>query len=384
MKTWKINSTCRLWLVFAGLLAGMAGCRDEEGMLEPSGPELKIEVWLTGGNPELDRRVREIYERTGIVVRYKYDENEPYIIHNKFNKAYIDTTVYIDAWYSVKSDNVRVEEKDSVVYINDVAYRIGVTRRSTGQVIGTSITHISMNENRDSVHQVVYLERRFNGIQIEQPDEEYVAYQLDLLEQIFLSSRSKDKMLKPNVVFLGKNLSHLTNSSLQNEDYQVQDQNLYLSYGDESITELDTEKKKDLFVQLNIDLYSNIPTPTFSDIISDEKNYPRFDFYIPMYEGQTDYYGYGWPSSRGCNVKEYMKMILQTPYVDLIAEPELGHWDPKNPYDYKGCLHPKRDRNMRIRAAYDAIIEDFNNYGIDIQALGNNVSSWRPDSRVKN
>lgn len=380
MKTYKINRTCRLWLVFAGLLTGMVCCHDEEGMLQPSGPELNIEDWLTGGNPELDRRVREIYDRTGIVVRYRWDEEELYIMHDAYLKGWIDTSTYIDTWYSTMSDDVSIDG-DSV-YIENVAYVIGETIQqiSTGTMNAAQLLiQISVNDFRDSIHYVVSSLRTGSGVKMEQPDEEYVEYQLDLLDKIYLSGRHKEHMFMPNVIFLGKNLYYMSFTGWGKElDYRYSTGNahLYFGRGDSTIATWDSKKKNSLkqsFCEALFLRYSG--NPRFDALTGDKENGYKWPTAADtIVWGIRDYYGYGCPGGGSFGVAEYFKMIMSSTYEDLIAEPDSIYYDRKAPNIYKGCLNPKRDYKGKIRAAYDALIADIqNDFGVNLQEISDAV-----------
>lgn len=386
MKTYKIYRTCRLWLVFTGLVTGMVCCHDEEGMLQPSGPELNIEDWLTGGKPELDRRVRDIYDRTGVVVRYRWNEDEPYIMHNQYFKAWTDTSTYIDTWYSTMSDDVSIDG-DSV-YIENVAYVIGETKQqvTTGTLnVANLLVQISVNDFRDSIHYVVSTLRTGYGVQMEQPDEEYVEYQLDLLEKIYLSARHKDHMMMPNVIFLGKNLR--SSSNLNTEiDFRYDSrgpEHLYFGRGDSTIATWDTKKKttlKNNFCTALFNPTGSNNTPTFDAVLEDTVYYVKQGYFkmekVTNEAGKEvyDYYAYGWPTQRGCTRAIYFNMVLSTTYEDLIGEPPSIYYDSKYIDDFRGCLNPKRDRNGLIRRAYDALIKDLQDaYGINLQEIGDAV-----------
>lgn len=350
MNILKTKTAVILSLSLLGISFSLTGCHKEDA-LTPSEDETRREPLQ--GNEEYDARIWDWYNKTGVVIRYRFNEEEPYILHEKYLHFHSDTTLYINSYYSLRADTVSVRN-DSIV-IGQEIFKIGKedTRVLSGMNIFNTVRDISIEDG--IVHRLEYIYKMTDGIEVEPAEEAYIGKQLDLLEKVCLNFLPAG--FKPHTIFLGKNLKKISGGSMGNPiekyvNWYYENFILILSCGDSTVLDVDeTGLRNDVLA----DILKNIDTPMFSSIKF--ANYPRN-------------YSTGYVTNEAVDIKEqYIRMIMSTPYATLIQEPAESDLTFQKG-NYTGCLHPKKDTNGLIRQAYEAITGDFKAVGIDLQAIG--------------
>ena len=209
-----------------------------------------------------------------------------------------------------------------------------------------------------------------NGLLGAVADEEYVGEQLDLIETLFLNFYPDTTLRRclPLKLLLCGELNWRSvegNVSLRNV-YSGYDY-LAFNWGNGNVLSMTNSQKNTFKYEVN-----NV---FLTRLLDNDKIVESADFYEGMnYEDKvtnTNMYERGFIKSgtkQEDDVEIYIQAILQTPYEELIAEPA------NNDYSNKGILHPKKDVNGFIRNKYDILVNTFKeNYGIDLQAIGNVV-----------
>ena len=265
MNILKTKTAVILSLSLLGISFSLTGCHKEDA-LTPSEDETRREPLQ--GNKEYDARIWDWYNKTGVVIRYRFNEEEPYILHEKYLHFHSDTTLYINSYYSLRADTVSVRN-DSIV-IGQEIFKIGKedTRVLSGMNVFNTVRDISIEDS--IVHRLEYIYMTSGGIEVEQPEEAYIGKQLDLLEKVCLNFLPAG--FKPHTIFLGKNLKKFEGNPIRAKDINWYYENfiLILSCGDSTVLDVDeTGLRNDVLA----DILKNIDTPMFSSIKF--ANYPR-------------------------------------------------------------------------------------------------------------
>ena len=209
-----------------------------------------------------------------------------------------------------------------------------------------------------------------SGIRGAVADENYVGQQLDLLETQFLDFYPDTTLRRclPLKLLLCSELMWVVTSGAETP-YNVYNGFDYLAFnwGNEAILTMTDEEKNVFKNEVNMAFLERI-LRNGKIIIPVEfmegTNYEERPTTSNMYE--LGFVSTDRDELEVSDYLNYMKAVVSTPYDVLIAEPEDGDTS------FKGILHEKKDVNGHILRKYTVMIEAFkNNYGIDLQAIGN-------------
>ena len=353
--------------IILGLVFWM-GCSDDENLSPSDVPE--YEITLPQGEHEYDDRIVNWFDRTGVYILYKFNPADAYFnVDQTWAEAYRDTSL-VYTWYTFgEGDYV----ENNTAYVDGVAYELGISFKTDGSWFEYSIVDGKLLEVEASF-------KNSGTFSVQEADEAYVGDQLALLEELFLNFYP-DSILHnymPLKVLLGRELKRSAGTDLS---YTSVFNNLILSYGDESITTLTVEKKKELKVDLHMWFINERLKEKLSFVeFFEAADYSWVGGSYSDRPAKNECYGLGfvvWPSSyinldivQDEDLSAYLEMIIGNSYETLTAEPENGDY---NANDYTGILHLKKDVNEKIKERYDILIQEFKRLGVDLQAIGNRV-----------
>ncbi len=201
-------------------------------------------------------------------------------------------------------------------------------------------------------------------------DEVYVGEQLEMLETLFLNFYPDTTLRRclPLKLLLCSRLTWRSQSG-DTTVYNVYSGYDYLAFnwGNKDVLSLTNAEKNTFKYDVN--------NAFLTRLLDNGKIVEDADFYEGMnYEDkvtESNMYERGFIKSgtkQEDDVEIYIQAIIQTPYEELIAEPEDGDTS------FTGILHPKKDVNQYISKKYNILVSKFKeNYGIDLQAIGNFV-----------
>lgn len=207
------------------------------------------------------------------------------------------------------------------------------------------------------------------GLVAEVADTNYISEQLDLIEERFLNFYPDSTLRRclPLKLLLCKTIRNRDAKgtfSAEKDVYSGYDC-LAFNWGNENVRNM---------TKAEINAFKNNVNNTFIErLVEKSKIIIDASFYDGMnYEDAVttaNMYERGFLNSgvndAGDDLDAYLKAIVQTPYAELIAEPEDGD------ISYRGILHEKKDVNGFIKTKYEVIVNGLlGKYGIDLQAIG--------------
>lgn len=356
MKNHELNMSSLICMAVC-ILLGISSCsNDDNEKLTPSDPENFVEPLK--GNQEYDKKIWDLFNKTGVCIRYKFSYEE-------LNRCYthvLDTMVFADHVYLLGKDNVFLDEDGENVTIDGDIYKIGTTvvRNTAGRKETREIT-IS-NDTVFFFQYCVFTTSSNDGYLVGDANEAYVGEQLNLLETIFLNYYTDD-FLKSDFkywrIMLCDTLQRGKNFEYTNVDYRFNVPFMEIGYGNERIKSLDEKARNNLKNNINYDYLKDL------NLKSNEFEHIEFPKQPWKYD---EFYGAGIVGLGASKKLDYLKMIITTPYEKLIEEPESADFNEK---DFTGCLNPKKDVNGWIKKGYDALVNDYKSLGVDLQKIGN-------------
>ena len=209
-----------------------------------------------------------------------------------------------------------------------------------------------------------------NGLLGAIADETYVGEQLDLIETLFLDFYPDTTLRRclPLKLLLCSELTWRTaNGSTALRNVYSGYDFLAFNWGNENVLTMTNTQKNTFKYDVNNAFLTRLLNN--SKIVEDAAFYEGMSYEEKVTNANMYERGYIKSGTKlEDDVEIYMRAIIQTPYEVLIAEPAA------NDYTNKGILHAKKDVNGYIRKKYDVLVNKFKeNYGIDLQAIGNVV-----------
>lgn len=299
----------KLYLILFILAVWLVACDDDNTLIPTETPEFGYSV--PQGNHDYDDRIVSWNERCNTFILYKFDLKELYW--------------QVDAWLE-----------------------------STPTPEGSSYPYPYIN----------------NGFIGAVADEAYAGEQLNLVETLFLGfypDTTLRRCLPLKLLLCGELTWRTVSGSLTVYNVYSGYDYLAFNWGNESVLTMTNAQKNTFKYDVNNTFLTRLLNN--SKIVEDASFYEGMNYVDAV--TNANMYGRGFIKSgtkQEDDVEIYISAILQTPYEDLIAEPG------DNDYTNKGILHEKKDVNGYIRKKYDILVNKFKeNYGIDLQAIGNVV-----------
>ena len=200
-------------------------------------------------------------------------------------------------------------------------------------------------------------------------DENYVGQQLDLIYSQFMSFYSDSTLRRclPLKIILCDSIERV-NAIDGSRDFMNIDSYfdlLAFSWGTDKVLSMTTDQKNLFKVDVNQTFLKRLIDN--GKITKKEQFFKLGDYSSSV--TNTNMYARGFIES-GTKAEDdwetYVKVIISTPYEELIAE--TGDKD----YTNKGILNPMKDENGLIRKKYDIVVNHWKSeYNIDLQAIGN-------------
>lgn len=216
-----------------------------------------------------------------------------------------------------------------------------------------------------------------SGHIIEQADEDYVGEQLTLLKEIFFNFYPKEllKKVMPLKLLLCSRITVDNSQSLREELIYNGFDCLAVNHGNEQIGQLPASEKRKLAEKLLDYILTRVNE---KGLVSKEEFVSVSKNYYNTYTDPNTCYQRGFLAARNWELSkdwsEYVNMIVNTPYDILVSEPSSSsyNWFEE---EYFGVLHPKKDVNGLIRRKYDLVLNGFKAIGIDLNRIGEIISS---------